>query len=117
MHPQDGRILHPAFKPKPQERGQVSHLRGRVDAREAHRRHREELHLESVGTWGISVGEADDAGLRCFDDSALPGRPADHAFVEFGDDLTAPEVKRLARKLAAHAQARGPLYSEPTEPE
>lgn len=48
--------------------------------------------LQSVGVWGISVGEAEDTGSRVVDDSQ---NPAKWYMPQGYDDL---EIRHLARK-------------------
>ncbi|WP_163540853.1 hypothetical protein [Occultella kanbiaonis] len=63
----------------------------------------------SVGTWGVSVGDAAGAELPCFDDSHMPEYPAYHATVDFSDHEHARH-KQLSRKIWQAAVARGCLF-------
>lgn len=125
VHPaqikQDGTPSSEAFRPNPGDNGMMSTLRGSVTPKEAHRRHTEDHGRLSEGTWGISVGEIDallvnHAGghlqLQALDDAVQIG-VKDHASVDFTQVegvVSNGEMKRVARRLSAHANARGRLH-------
>jgi len=103
-------IERTAFTPRwktDEPAGDMSHLRGSVSAEDAYARG-QAANLTSAGTWGVSVGEALALALDVADDSALPGRPSDHAYVCLEEGRTG--WKQLARELAAAASKRGCLF-------
>jgi hypothetical protein len=109
------RLDRAAFTPRyhsDEADGRMSHLRGTVDPEEAWRRYTEEHDRESAGTWPARVGVARDLDLVCGDDSALDGRPEDHAFIELP---YAPRGSRRAAalELANWASSNGPLWTRP----
>lgn len=117
----DGTPSSEAFRPNPGDAGMMSTLRGSVEAAEAHRRHVEDHQRESVGTWGLSVGEVDDVELahdgevlrlQALDDAGHVGL-ADHASVDFTNMegvVTRGKLRQVSRKLSGHANARGRLH-------
>ncbi|PFG33647.1 hypothetical protein ATL42_1530 [Sanguibacter antarcticus] len=102
-------IMSTAFTPSPRDAGRLSTLHA-VDPYEAHRRYTEELELESAGTWGIEVGLASSLHLPAYEDSCLPGMPADHASVVFTAHTKGQQAQR-ARKLRDAALSQGPLFT------
>lgn len=98
-----------AFKPDPT--GMLSTLRQRVSPAEAFRRHVEESHLDSVGTWGVSVAEAEAQSAPAWDDEFCDGLPADHASVDFTQHPTGNQKLRAASRLRDAAVGRGCLYT------
>jgi hypothetical protein len=92
----------------------MSFLRARVTAEEAWHRYVFVLGLQSLGTYGLAVSEAQAAGCTAGDDSDEMDKPHDHAFVEM-PDLSPRQQKRIARELAAAATQRGALF-EPQGP-
>ena len=106
-----GRPMSCAFSPSTKDQGMMSTLRARVAAREAHRRWTEDLKYESLGTWGVKVGDANALGLECLDDGQVDGLPADHASVDF------TSLSRGARKVAGRKLrdlAGDPLFVPPS---
>ncbi len=68
--------------------------------------------LQSVGVWGISVGEAEDTGSRVVDDSQNPTKqklPQGHVYLDM-KHMTRKELKRLRAQLLEKAKLRGVLY-------
>ena len=68
--------------------------------------------LQSVGVWGISVGEAEDTGSRVVDDSQNPTKqklPQGHGYLDM-KHMTRMELKRLRAQLLEKAKLRGVLY-------
>lgn len=69
--------------------------------------------MASMGVWGVSVEEVEDAGLSSWDDklSAIPPKPANpaHALIEFAP-LSKKQQKALGRRLKVLAIARGRLH-------
>ena len=69
------------------------------------------LGLQSVGVWGISVGEAEDAGSRVVDDSQNPTKqklPQGHVYLDM-KHMTHKELKRLQAQLLEKTNLRGVL--------
>ncbi|MBF6515542.1 hypothetical protein IU421_14815 [Nocardia cyriacigeorgica] len=68
---------------------------------------------KSLGTWGVTVAEADNLGLPAYDDEHLPDTPPFHVSIHFP-----PGGRRAHEKLAlglhGHAKRRGWLYQPPT---
>lgn len=92
--------------------GRISHLRGTVDPGEAWRRHTVDHGLDSAGTWPAKVGVVRGLELQCGDDSALPDRPADHAFVEIPRNPRGSR-RQVTLEIAKWATENGPLWSRP----
>lgn len=115
VHPSwvdDGVPTSQAFTPTPKDEGELSIALGSLTTAEAaFKHHTTVLKFASAGTWAVTVGEADDAGLESFDDDQ-PDLLA-HGFVDFRG-LGRKEAKRRGMLLAASARARGRLY--PVEP-
>lgn len=108
-----GRPMSTAFSPSTRDVGMMSTLRGRVDPQEAHRRYTEDLGYESLGTWGVQVGHAQDLNLECVDDGEIGALPSDHASVDF------KSLSRGARKVAGRKLrdlASEPLYAPSVPP-
>lgn len=117
IHLDEDRGLHKgAFSPTPRDDGMVSTLRGYVSPAEAFRRHTQGSGLRSAGTWGVSVGEVNGAGVSAVDDAHVAGMPADHASIDFRRVPEKPRSARLrvADALRAAAVKRGPLYQPAT---
>lgn len=106
----DGGISKEAFIPTPTDKGLLSTLREEVGPQEAHRRWTEDQNKLSVGTYGISVADVEDAGLTALDDAAASKTP-DHASVDFNELTTGGQKKKAARQLRDRATDRGCLYS------
>lgn len=68
----------------------------------------------SVGTWGVSVDEVADAGLRAVDDSANldPDAPPGHAFLDYRHiaELDRPSRRAIRARVLRSAVARGRLW-------
>lgn len=114
----DGSLSAQAFTPTKRDAGLLSTMRERVGAAEAYCRWLDEGR-ESLGTYGISVGEVDgvaidlDAGgtggLRAIDDSEHVG-VVDHASIDFTELPTPGKVRQAARKVREIAIQRGILH-------
>lgn len=102
-----GRPMSTAFSPSSRDEGMLSTLRGRVAPKEAHRRYTRDLGYDSLGTWGVRVGDAHDLKLTCVDDGGIGEAPVDHASVDFGA-LARNDRKVAGRKLRDLAGL--PLY-------
>ncbi|HWV78903.1 MAG TPA: hypothetical protein VN027_16460 [Isoptericola sp.] len=98
------------FMPEDPDDGTISTLRGHVEPDEAYRRH-VASDLKSVGTWGLSVGEALGHGLPSWDDGLINGNPQDHASVDFAEFPAKTRRHKIAKKLRDVAVTRGCLYS------
>lgn len=69
--------------------------------------------LDSAGTWGVTVGEAESQSLVCVDDAHLPEVPEDHASIDFNPVGRKQQV-RAARGLRDAALTRGCLHPLPS---
>jgi hypothetical protein len=107
MH--NGVVSSQAFRPTPRDSGQLSVRRESLSAEAAFRDHCETYGLRSAGTWGINVGEVEEARTRAIDDSAKPDTPKAHAYIDFRG-LTSSEMKKISRILMNCAHRRGRLY-------
>jgi hypothetical protein len=116
VHPSwvdDGVPTSQAFTPTPKDEGELSIARGSLTTSDAAFKHYTTVEkLASAGTWAVTVGEANGAGLESFDDD----RPEllAHGFVDFRG-LGRKEAKRKAMVLAARARERGRMF--PVEPD
>lgn len=97
-----------AFRPTPKDEGMLSVSRGSMTTAEAaYRLHAEERQLRSAGTWGVTVGEAQQDGLAAVEDP-LDDDPA-HAFIDYrGLGRGATEAR--AKVLRSRARERGALF-------
>ena len=115
VHPNwivDGVPSSQAFNPTKKDEGKLSvALESKTDAEGAYRHHVEVLGLASVGTWAITVGEADEAQRASFPEP-LKNDPA-HGFVDFRG-LTRGAAEKASKILLARANVRGCLYSPST---
>lgn len=114
VHPdqvEGGGISKVPFLPRRGDNSMVSTLRGYVSPEEAYRRHTEDHGHESVGTWGVAVGEGEEHGVPSWDDSCLPESPADHASLDYAQHPAVNQRARVARKLRDAAVARGCLFA------
>lgn len=111
VHPtwvQDGVPTSQAFTPTPKDEGELSIARGSLNTAEAAYKHYTTVQkFESAGTWAVTVGEANGAGLESFDD-ARPDLLA-HGFIDFRG-LSKNAAKKKGVLLAARARVRGRLY-------
>lgn len=102
-------VIHfTAFQPTGDEDYLLSTASGSVDPEECYDRHRGKG-LDSMGTFGIQVGDASALRLACLDDADINGTPKDHVSVDF-KPLARKERQRAARTLRDRALQRGPLY-------
>lgn len=62
---------------------------------------------------GVTVGEAVEQGLAAWDDSARPGVPEEHAYLDFRHLPSKGEQQRRAVLLLSAALARGWAHREP----
>lgn len=117
VHPDlydDGRLASSAFLPSPGDQNQLSTDRASMTtAKEAHQRYIESKR-RSVGTFGVTVGECSQQGLRCFPDpvaetESTKANPA-HSRVDFSV-LGTNQQRKVAKRLKQAAVTRGILYS------
>lgn len=112
VHPKqtkpDGSPASVAFVPTERDEDLLSTHRQRIGPDEAYRRWTEELGHQSVGTYGIAVGEAVGIGLRALDDET-PAIP-DHASLDFSEVPSKGEKRQRGRKLKEFAAGRGCLH-------
>ena len=103
-----GEIMGTAFTPSDRDAGLLSTLHGRIGAAEAYRRWTESWGFDSIGTYGLEVGEVHDVGLGALDDSALV--EPDHISIDFRTVPTKGQIRQIGRKLRDAAVARGCLH-------
>lgn len=103
----DGGPSSAAFRPNRSDEGLLSTRREHIGAERAYTEW--VVSHESAGTWGITVGDVDDASLRAFDDSTEPGQPEGHASVDFTGLTNGAKVKS-SRKLRERAVEGGCLH-------
>lgn len=104
-----------AFRPGSSHGFLLSTLREAVGPETAFERH-VTAGLESAGTWGVSVGEAEGQSLVCLDDADPPDTPEDHASIDFNVVGRKQQV-RAARGLRDAALARGRMHPLPSDEE
>ncbi|MGH2853373.1 MAG: hypothetical protein ACRDLF_04175 [Solirubrobacteraceae bacterium] len=114
VHPSwiaDGVPSSQAFKPTKKDEGMLSIALGSKTTPEgAFAHHTQVLQRESVGTWGVSVAQATDAGLRSYE-QPLDDSPA-HGFIDFRG-LARGQTEAKAKLLLGKARHRGRLYPPP----
>ena len=84
-------------------------LGDRASPEDAFIHHVRVLHLESGGTWGVTVAEVTDAGLHSYEEP-LDNSP-DHGFIDFRE-LGRSQVERKAKVLLSRARDRGCLHQQ-----
>jgi hypothetical protein len=97
-----------AFAPSERDAGLLSTLHGRIGAAEAYRRWTDVKGFDSIGTYGVEVGEVHNVGLGAVDDSAVV--EPDHVSIDFREAPTKGRIAQLGRKLRDAAVARGCLH-------
>jgi hypothetical protein len=108
----NGAMSSEAFNPSARDKDLLSTLHERIGPVEAYRRWTEGKGFQSVGTYGISVGEVGEQDLQAIDDSATT--EPDHVSIDYSSADSKQERKRRSRKLRDAAKARGCLH--PPEP-
>ena len=112
VHPQfltGGKLSSQAFFPFPKDAGRLSvYDSDLISPAWAFSHYINELQLQSVGVWGVSVEEVNIIALTSQPDP-LPDFLA-HAVIDFGK-ASINECRKLAKRLRAFAVARGCLYS------
>jgi hypothetical protein len=110
VHPKwidDGSPTSQAFVPTKKDAGALSIARGSLTTAErAFQHHTTVLNLESAGSWAVTVGEAETAGLRSFGERPT-GNP--HGFIDFRE-LGRKASERAGKILLARARDRGCLH-------
>lgn len=98
-----------AFRPTEADEGKLSVYDGSlITAGESFTHWTEQLGKDSVGVWGVSVGEAEKAELSPAS-SPLASSPA-HAHIDFAGFMSKSEMRRKAKELLEHAVTRGCLH-------
>jgi hypothetical protein len=117
VHPtqiDDGHVRSCVFAPTAKDEGELSVVRGsKVAAKDAFEYYTTQMGFESVGSYGITVDEVAQNGLRAIDDSAGPSAadlPPGHAFVDFRAVPSSSKAQKIGAKLRDLAQARGRVY-------
>ncbi|MDR3087256.1 MAG: hypothetical protein LBU45_04820 [Azoarcus sp.] len=104
-----GKLTSQAFMPFPKDHGGLSVYDGeQISANESFRHYTETLKRASKGVWGVNNEEVTATDLSSRSDP-LPDFPA-HALIDFSDK-SVNEQRKLAKKLARYAEARGCLYA------
>ena len=110
IHPsfvQDGRVGSNAFRPTPKDKGKLSAYDGdKIDAESAWRHYTDDLGYDSVGAFGISVGECESLDLSVSED---PEPFPEHVLVDFRGHARGA-VNSKGKKLRQFAVDRGWLY-------
>ena len=113
---QDGQPTAQLFGAFPVDEGKLSGSRSdKTTAMAACIFHVDIMGRTSVGTWGVSVSEVNQADSRVVDDSVLLRKlsgqfPPGHCYVDLRN-MSKAEQKRLRSTLIVAAQLRGCLYS------
>lgn len=112
----DDTISVESFAPSKRDEGMLSTLHGSVGADEAYRRWTEEVGSNSLGSFGVTVGEIDSVevdvpgngpqGLQALDDAHMV-HVEDHVSVDFNALLSRGQRRQAARKLLECALGRG----------
>lgn len=108
------RLSSQAFEPGSNDDGQLSVARGSLTTAEAAFALRVSAYgKQPAGTWGVSVGECEDAALKVRPDplTSPPEPVADpaHALVDFRG-LSRRQSAAKAQILVGHARLRGRLH-------
>jgi hypothetical protein len=117
VHPsfvRDGRPSSQAFRPTPKDEGKLSVARESLTtAAAAYELYVAGLGFPSAGTWGVTIGECGEQGLKAFSDplTAPPAKVADsaHAVIDFAAHSKSQAEAKGAR-LARKAVDRGRLH-------
>lgn len=97
------------FYPFPKDEGRLSVYDGdQIVPEDAHRHYTQVLANESHSVWGVSGAEAHSEGTAPMPDP-LENFPS-HALIDF-QGLSEKACRKVAKKLKAHAVARGCLFS------
>lgn len=116
VHPtfiQENRPTSQAFKPTPKDEKKLSVSREQLTTASASYETYTNGHgLESVGVWGVTVGEATSHALPV-QHAPLKAPPVDdpaHTLIDYTGQPREAKVKTIAQKLAASARDRGCLF-------
>ena len=118
IHPRwirDGQITTQAFKPTSKDNGKLSiRLASHMSSEEAYGRHTA-MGLASSGTFEVTVGEVEEAGLRSINDSEAEHSPFGHGYID-----TRASARSLIAKAAKHlkecAMLRGTRFDPLAQP-
>ena len=117
VHPSwvhDGVPTSQAFTPTPKDEGELSIARGsRTTAEAAYKHYTTVQKFASAGTWAVTVSEANDAGLECFDDDQ-PDLLA-HGIVDFRASAKRRPRGRACFLQPTHARKVGSIPWSQTE--
>lgn len=105
-----GQPTSPAFRPSTDDHGALSTRREYIGPQRAYDEYNALEGCDSIGTYGLSVGELQDEKLRSFDDGHLPENPEGHTSVYFDPEVRGKALVRLSKKLKELAEQRGRLY-------
>lgn len=110
----DGKITSQAFKPMPKDNEMLSVRQSTVmSASDAYHSHTE-LGYESMGTYQVTVGDVETAGLRAVDDSRLDSAVLGHAYIDFRG-VASRSIERAAKELRTCAMRYGVQF-DPSSP-
>lgn len=114
----DGGISSQAFRPTPKDEAKLSSAREqKVSAAEHFREFTEDLNLDSVGVWAVSVGEANANGIPSIYDEHAPsmkGCPTGHTSLDFTNMTSKSRQRRVSGALRDKAEARGTQFEPPS---
>ena len=118
VHPswiREGRVTSQAFRPMPKDEGLLSVDRGSMTTAEgSFRLFTGAMHLQSAGTWGVTVGECLAQTLTVLEDplSSPPEPVANvaHALVCYTSVSSKSQLEAKGQKLARCANDRGRLF-------
>ena len=107
MDKQTGVPSSQTFRPFAKDQGKLSVARGSVvSPAEARRRHQARGY-NSVGVLGVTVSEVTEQTLSAWDDSAQPGVPQEHGYIDFRELPSKGKQERCAARLLHAALIRG----------
>lgn len=116
VHPNfivESRITSQVFLPTEKDDKKLSVNRSSIiSAQEAFDLHTNEKKLQSIGVWGISVGETssfDSLLIEC-DPIEIPVRDISHSLINFSKLPSESRIKATAKQLTAKARDRDCLY-------
>ena len=116
VHPNfivESRISSQAFLPTAKDDKKLSVNRSSmVSAQEAFDLHTKVKKLQSIGVWGVTVGEihAMDSLLIEYDPIEAPVQDRSHSLINFSKLSSESRIKATAKQLAAKARDRDCLY-------
>lgn len=103
-----GEIGAIAFKLHPNDGGKLSGVRSSKQTAQNAYAERLLAKPRTVGTWGVTISELTEIGLRCIDDSAIVAESTGHAYVDLRR-TSAQRAKEIRQELADFANNRGRL--------